>query len=145
MKGRLSLFSHAVGGTTTLQESLGHSFIAPGSSKMQRGFALARPRALVGRRELQQPLHLDMHTNNAVMGRATVLAIAYATWELYYSIISCPTIILYLYLVLYYLNITAKSTSVILKKKTSASKSYEHPPLGEKLSKYLGGNIGCRD
>ena len=27
----------------------------------------------------------------------------------------------------------------------NGSKPSEHPPTGEKLSKYLGGNIGCRD
>ena len=36
------------------------------------------------------------------------------------------------------------SVRVILKKHLNASKPSEHPPSGEKLSKYLGGNIGCR-
>ena len=33
----------------------------------------------------------------------------------------------------------------LFKKNLNASKSSEHPPLGEKLSKKIGGNIGCRD
>ena len=33
----------------------------------------------------------------------------------------------------------------LLKKNLSASKPLEHPPSGEKVSKGLGGNIGCRD
>ena len=32
-----------------------------------------------------------------------------------------------------------------LRKNLNASKPSEHPPSGEKLSKYLGGDIGCRD
>ena len=32
-----------------------------------------------------------------------------------------------------------------LKKNLNASKPFEQPPSGEKLSKRLGGNIGCRD
>ena len=33
----------------------------------------------------------------------------------------------------------------MLDKNPNASKPSEPPPSGEKLSKYLGGNIGCRD
>ena len=34
----------------------------------------------------------------------------------------------------------------MFKKNLNASKPFEHPPsAGEKLSKGLGGNIGCRD
>ena len=32
----------------------------------------------------------------------------------------------------------------VFKKNLKASKLSEHPPSGEKLSKDLGGNIGCR-
>ena len=33
----------------------------------------------------------------------------------------------------------------VFKKNLNASTSFEHPPLGEKLSNDLGGDIGCRD
>ena len=33
----------------------------------------------------------------------------------------------------------------LFKKNLNASKPSEHPPSGEKMSKGLGGNIGCRD
>ena len=32
----------------------------------------------------------------------------------------------------------------VFKKNLNASKPSEHPPSGEKMSKVLGGNIGCR-
>ena len=34
---------------------------------------------------------------------------------------------------------------LLFKKNLNASKPSEHPPSGEKMSKGLGGNIGCRD
>ena len=33
----------------------------------------------------------------------------------------------------------------LFKKSLNASKPSEHPPSGEKMSKGLGGNVGCRD
>ena len=35
--------------------------------------------------------------------------------------------------------------ATVFKKNLNASKPSEHPPSGEKMSKGLGGNIGCRD
>ena len=34
---------------------------------------------------------------------------------------------------------------ILFKKNLNASKPSEHPPSGGKMSKGLGGNIGCRD